>query len=293
MNRLAEIETFIAVVDAGSQLAAAQKLNVAVSAVHRRITDLEARLGVALTHRTAQGTALTHFGQIYYERCLRIVADLNDADSMIAGETHKASGLIRMAVPQAFDMDRLAPVINDFAAANPEVRFDVDVSDRPIDLVEEQYDLAVRIDAVEHPQLDEISLFRVRYFVCASPTFWQKHGTPRTPKDLTGLPALVYRGRQENRVWHFRDPAGKLVKVPVSPRLVSNQGAYLVEAAKAGLGVALEPEFVCGDALKTGELVSVLDQYSSFDRFVKIVRPTNRPPSLRVQLFIDVLRAGL
>ena len=293
MNRLAEIEAFIAIVDAGSQLAASRKLNIAVSAINRRIKDLEERLGVALTHRTPQGTALTHYGRSYYDRCLRVVGDLNEADAIIAGEMNTASGLIRIAIPQAFGIKRIAPVMNRFAADNPDIQFDIDVSDRRIDLAEEQYDLAIRIDGIERPDLDEEPLFRVRYAVCASPAFWQIHGMPQSPRDLIGLPALVYRTTMDSRTWHFRDAQGKLIKVPMTPTYVANNGAYLIEAAKAGLGVALEPDFVCGEALANGDLVPALQGYESYMRFAKIIRPSNRPPSLRVQKFLDVLRGEL
>lgn len=293
MNRLAEIETFIAVVDAGSQLAAAQQMNIAVSAINRRIHDLEARLGVDLTYRTQQGTTLTHYGQTYYDRCLRIVADLNEADAFIAGELQQSSGLIRIAVPQALGAVKIAPVMNQFAEANPEVHFEIDVSDRPIDLVEKQYDLAIRIDGIERPQLDEEVLFKVRYILCATAAFWQVHGLPKSPNDLIGLPALAYRTGKGTKVWSFRSRGGKLSKVPITTRYVANNGGYLIEAAKAGLGMALEPEFVCGEAVENGALVPALEDYQSYTRFAKIVRPSNRPPSLRVQKFLQALRTEM
>ncbi|GAB5447034.1 LysR family transcriptional regulator [Gymnodinialimonas sp.] len=290
---MAEIEAFIAVVDAGSQLAAARQMNIAVSAINRRIHDLEARLGVALTYRTQQGTTLTHYGQAYYDKCLRVVADLNEADAAIAGDLQHASGLIRIAVPQALGTDTIAPVMNRFAEANPGVHFEIDVSDRPIDLVDAHYDLAIRIDGVERPGLDEEPLFKVRYVLCASPAFWEAHGLPKSPKDLIGLPALAYRTGAGTKIWAFRNRAGKLTKVPLTTRYVSNSGAYLIEAAKAGLGMALEPEFVCGKAVQSGDLVPALEEYESYVRFAKIVRPSNRPPSVRVQNFLQALRAEM
>lgn len=293
MNRLAEIETFIAVVDAGSQLAAAQQMNIAVSAINRRIHDLEARLGVELTYRTQQGTTLTQYGRTYYDRCLRVIADLNEADALIAGELQQSSGLIRIAVPQALGAGKIAPVMNKFAEANPDVHFEIDVSDRPIDLVEEQYDMAIRIDGVESPQLDEEVLFKVNYILCASPVFWQTHGLPQSPNDLIGLPALAYQTGKGTKVWAFRRSGGKLFKIPLTTRYVANNGGYLIEAAKAGLGMALEPEFVCGKAVENGALVPALEDYNSYTRFAKIVRPSNRPPSLRVQKFLEALRTQM
>ena len=293
MNRLAEIECFIAVVDAGSQLAASKKMNIAVSAIHRRVKDLEARLGVALTCRTTHGTALTPEGRAYYGRCLRVVADLNEADARANGEMHKASGLIRMTVPSVFGVRHLAPIMTAFSAEHPDIRFELNVSDRHIDLVEEGYDLAIRIGGDEKRQLGAEVLFKVQYALTASPRFWETHGFPKTPADLVGLPVLVYHAGSVPTHWLFRSKSGKVSKVPITPRYIANNGEFLVEAAKAGLGVSLEPTFICGEALQTGELIAALTDYESYDRVAQIVRPENRPLSFRVREFSKLLKAEL
>lgn len=293
MNRLAEIECFIAVVEAGSQLAASKRMNIAVSAIHRRIKDLESRLGVVLTRRTTLGTALTPEGRAYYERCLRVVADLNEADARATGEMHKASGLIRITVPSAFGVRHLAPVMNRFSVDHPNIRFELNISDRHVDLIEDGYDLAIRIGGAEKPQLGSETVFKVPYVVCASPSFWEKYGFPATPGELEGLPALVYRANSVPTHWQFRSKGGKLTKVSITPRYVANNGEFLVEGAKAGLGVALEPTFVCGEALQSGALVAALADYETYDRTLQIVRPANRPLSYRVRKFLNVVRLDL
>jgi DNA-binding transcriptional LysR family regulator len=291
MNRLAEIECFIAVVDAGSQLAASKKMNIAVSAIHRRIRDLEARLGVALTRRATHGTAITPEGRAYYERCLRVVADLNEADARANGEMHKASGLIRMTVPSVFGARHLAPVMNAFSTQNPDIRFELKISDRHVDLIEEGYDLAIRIGGDDKAQLNAEVLFKVQYALTASPRFWNIHGFPKTPADLVGLPILAYHVGSVPTHWLFRGKSGKPSKVPITPRYIANNGEFLVEAAKAGLGVSLEPTFICGDALRSGELIAALTDYETYDRVAQIVRPENRPLSFRVREFSKLLKA--
>ncbi|WP_316247520.1 LysR family transcriptional regulator [Roseobacter fucihabitans] len=222
------MECFIAVVDAGSQLAASKKMNIAVSALHRRIKDLEARLGVALTRRTTHGTTLTPEGRAYYDRCLRVVTDLNEADARANGEMHKASGLIRMTVPSVFGARHLAPIMTAFSEMHPDIRFDLNVSDRHVDLIEEGYDLAIRIGGDEKPQLGTEILFKVHYALTASPEFWKKHGFPKTPADLVGLPALVYRAGSVPTHWQFRSKSGKLTNIPIAPRYIANWSCHVL-----------------------------------------------------------------
>ncbi|ABD56661.1 LysR family transcriptional regulator [Jannaschia sp. CCS1] len=293
MNRLAEIECFIAVVDAGSQLAASKTMNIAVSAIHRRIKDLEARLGVTLTRRTSHGTALTPEGRAYYQRCVSVVADLNEADARATGELHKASGLIRMTVPIAFGTRHLAPIMTSFSAEHPDIRFELNISDHHVDLLEDGYDLAIRIGGDQKPQLGAVELFKVQYALTASPAFWETHGLPQSPEDLVGLPTLVYRAGAVPSYWPFRNKAGEVSKIPIQPRYIANNGEFLVEAAKAGLGVSLEPTFVCGEALQAGKLVAALTEYDTFDRAAQIVTPANRPLSFRVREFLGVLQTEL
>lgn len=293
MNRLAEIEVFIAVVEAGTQIAAARRLNIAVSAIHRRLTDLEDRLGVALTYRTKQGTELTKQGEDYYNRCLRVIADLNEADALAGGEMNISSGLIKITLPQAFETDCIAPILNRFSRDNPKVQFEIEVTDRIVDLKEEQFDVAIRIDDSAEAKPNEEILFKVDYCVCASQDFWDMNGYPRNPKDLFGLPALAFKTVQGANLWSFRDRRGKLIKVPLNVRYVANSGSYLVEAAKAGLGVILEPNFVCGEAILKGDLVRALDDFEGYRRYAKIAYPANRLPSLRVQKLIEHFRVEL
>ncbi|MEM8795944.1 MAG: LysR family transcriptional regulator [Pseudomonadota bacterium] len=290
MNRLAEIEAFVAVVETGSFSAAAERQGIAVSALSRRIDELEARLGVQLTQRSTRGVRTSERGQIYYSHCLRILSDLHEADSEVAGEDGPIKGLIRIACPPAFGLRYLSPLANSFAKDNPEVQFDIEMSDRPVDLIEGGFDFAIRLGRSEDPTLAAEPLFSVHYVVAASPLFWDAHGRPGTPEDLTGFPALVYRVGLDPAQWRFTRPNGQAVDVRLSPRIVANNGTVLVDAAKEGLGVCLEPEFVCHDAIQDGTLETVLKDHRSYGRNAEIVRPAARPLSQRAEDFANTLR---
>lgn len=290
MNRFAEIETYVAVVEGGSLSRAASRLRIAVSAVSRRIGELEARLGVALTHRSSRGVTPTAEGKSYYTRCLRIIADLAEADAIASGQDGRGLGTIRLTSPHAFGVRYLAPIVNAYAVANPDIRLGLEISDRTIDLIAEGFDLAVRIGRTNDPALLAQPLFTVRYIVSASPVFWQRYGRPKRPEDLSGLPALVYPVGQNPGCWRFTGPDRKHTQVWLEPRLTANSGEFLIEAAKAGLGVSLEPSFVCADAIRDGSLEPVLMQYTTHHRVAELIRPQSRPLSLRVQAFTDVLQ---
>ena len=290
MNRFAEIEAFVAVVETGSFSAAAERQGVAISAVSRRVDEMEARLGVKLTQRSTRGVKTTEKGRKYYTLCLRLLSDLNEADSAVSGQDGPIKGLIRIACPPAFGLRYLAPLANKFAASHPEVQFDIEMSDRPVDLIEGEFDFAIRLGQSDDPALTSDPLFSVHYVVAASPAFWDQHGRPSTPEDLTGLPALAYRVGPDPARWRFSRPNGQKVDVRLSPRIVTNNGTVLVDAAKLGLGICLEPDFVCNDAIQEGSLETVLNNHRTYGRDAELVRPAARPLSRRADEFANTLR---
>ncbi len=290
MNRFAEIKAFVAVVETGSFSAAAERQGVAISAVSRRVDEMEARLGVKLTQRSTRGVKATERGRVYYGHCLRLISDLNEADSAVSGQDGPIKGLIRIACPPAFGLRYLSPLANEFAASNPEVQFDIEMSDRPVDLIEGGFDFAIRLGHSDDPTLTSEPLFAVHYVVAASPAFWDQYGRPHAPEDLTGFPALAYRVGPDPARWRFSRPNGQTLDVRLSPRIVANNGTVLVDAAKAGLGICLEPDFVCNEAIQEGSLETVLDDHRSYGRDAELVRPAARPLSQRAEEFANTLR---
>ena len=290
MNRFAEIEAFVTVIETGSFSAASERKGVAVSAISRRVDELEARLNVKLTQRSKRGVKATDEGRLYYDRCIRLLSDLTEADNSVSTGDGPVSGLIRIACPPAFCLSYLAPLANEYAAQNPEVQFDIDMSDRAVDLIQEGFDFAIRIGHIDDPSLTTETLFPIQYVVAASPEFWNKHGRPETPEDLAKLPVLVYRIGPGRSFWSFTGPSGRTSEVQLSARIMANNGTLLVEAARAGLGVCLEPRFVCANAIRDGSLEAVLADYQASERVAELVRPSIRPLSQRAASFANVLR---
>ena len=290
MNRFAEIEAFVAVVETGSFSAAAARQGVAVSAVSRRVDEMEARLDVKLTRRSSRGVKATEEGRMYYDRCLRLLSDLTEADNAIAGLDGSVSGPIRIACPPAFGLRHLAPLANAYAAAHPGVQFDIDMGDRAVNLVEEGFDFAIRIGHADDPALISEPLFPVQYVITASPAFWDEYGRPGKPEDLKGLPAIVYKIGSDPARWRITCPDDRTVEVRLSPRFVANNGEILIEAARTGLGVCLEPKYACSDAIRDGSLEAVLSGHRIDERMVELVRPNVRPLSRRAGDFANILR---
>ncbi|MEM9496554.1 MAG: LysR family transcriptional regulator [Pseudomonadota bacterium] len=292
MNRFAEIEAFVSVVETGSFSAASERQGVAISAVSRRVDELEARLGVRLTQRSTRGVKSTEKGREYYTKCLRILSDLNEANNAVSGKDGPIKGLIRVACPPAFGLRYLAPLANEFAASHPEIQFDIEMSDRPVDLAEGGFDFAIRLGMTDDPTLTSEPLFSVHYVVAASPAFWNEYGRPTKPEDLANFPALAYRVGPDPARWRFSRPNGQKLDVRLTPRIVTNNGTVLVDAAKEGLGVCLEPSFVCYDAIQEGSLETVLDDHRTYGRDAELVRPAARPLSQRAEEFADILRSA-
>lgn len=290
MNRFAEIEAFVGVIETGSFSAAAARQGIAVSAVSRRVDEMEARLGVQLTRRSTRGVKATEEGRIYYDRCLRLLSDLREADLDVSGFEGSAEGPICIACPPAFGLRYLGPLANAYAASNPGIQFEIDMGDRPVDLVEEGFDFAIRLGHTDDPALTSEPLFPVQYVISASPFFWDTYGRPDKPEDLQGLPAVTYKISNDPTRWRITCPDDRIAEVRLSPRFIANNGEVLIEAAKAGLGVCLEPRYACSEAIRDGTLEVVLEDHRIYERMVELVRPNIRPLSRRASEFANILR---
>lgn len=198
MRRFEDMQTFVRVVEAGSISAAAERLGVAKSAVSRRLSDLEARLGVQLLRRTTRRLNLTDTGRGFYDRCQRILADLEEAEAAVSQAHATLRGRLRVAAPLSFGLRHLGPAITEFMQQHPQVDFDLDFNDRQVDLLAEDIDVAIRIARLEDSSLIARRLWSSRLVLCASPGYLQAHGTPSTPEDLVAHRALVYSHSQDD-----------------------------------------------------------------------------------------------
>ncbi|ESR23155.1 Transcriptional regulator, LysR family [Lutibaculum baratangense AMV1] len=286
---MAEIEAFVKIVEAGGVGAAAERLDIAKSVVSRRLRDLEARLGVRLLQRTTRRISLTEVGRAYHERCLRILADLEEADQAATQEHGTLRGRLRVAAPLTFGIMHLGPAIPAFLEANPEMSIELDLNDRRHDLVDEGFDLAVRIGKLEDSSLIARKLARVRNVACASPAYLARHGRPERPEDLVNHSGLRYTNVPERRSWTWLDGEGQERSVSVPFRFAANNGEILVTAAEAGLGIMVHPVFIVHRAIEEGRLEVVLPDVEWREISAYAVWPQGQQLSAKVRAFVDFL----
>jgi len=289
MYRFEELEAFVAVVEAGSFTAAAERLEIAKSVASRRVSALEERLGVQLLRRTTRTLNLTDTGRSFYEHSARILADLDEAESAVLQEHGELRGTLRVALPLSFGVRHMCRPVAEFSRRHPRVAFDLDLNDRRVDLVEEGADLAVRIGHLADSSLIARRLFDVRTVVCGAPDYFDKHGTPRVPEDLREHRCLVYANLPEPTKWVCHDRQGQRISVDVTAAMRVSSGDFLGTAAAQGLGVVMQPTFIAGEAIHRGELVPVLTDYEWPVAPAYAVYPPTRHLSYRVREFIDFL----
>lgn len=286
------MQTFSAVVDAGSFIKAADALGLSKAAVSRYVGELEARLGVRLLHRTTRRISLTDEGNVFYARCKELLGDLDEAEAEITSRIGEASGLVRVNAPVTFGIMHLAPLWSEFLASHPKVRLDVTLSNRVVDLVGEGYDLAIRIAALPSSTLISKRLASTRLVLCASPQYLEKHGVPRRPEELVDHMLIAYSYFSSRDGWNFVGPDGP-VSVKAEPCLLTNSDNTCLTAALAGQGVVLQPTFVVSGDLADGRLVELMPEYRSIERGIYAVYPTRKHVSRKVRVLIDFLTKRL
>ena len=292
MDRWAAMEAFVRVVEAGSFVNAAERLGISTSSLSRLIADLEQHLGARLLNRTTRRLSLTESGQAYYERAVALLAELSEAEALAGQAAAQASGTLRLTCSYNMAEQQVAPAIARFAARQPNVKFEVIVSDRIVDLVEEGFDLAIRIGRIGSERLVARRLGSMRTLLTAAPSYLAVHGTPKHPDELGGHNALTYAYASTPRVWRCTGPAGSSHELRVAGSLHANSGDALRAAAVAGLGVICEPDFLVAAALERGELVRLMPEYDWGGGDIWAVYPSRRHLSLKVRLFVDHIAAS-
>jgi len=290
MDRFKQIETFVAVAHRGSLSAAAAHEGVAPAIIGRRLDALEARLGVKLLVRTTRRVSLTFEGSAFLEDCQRILDDFHNAETSVSLGGVRASGHVRLTAPAGFGRRHVAPLVAAFQAAHPEISISLELSDRLADIVNEDIDVAIRIGHLEDSSLVGVKLADNRRVVVASPAYLARHGSPRTPAELESHQCLAF-GRYGNqaRGWLFAID-GRIEAVRVAGAMECNDGAVLHDWALAGHGLAWRSMWEVADDLRTGRLVSVLDEWCAPDNAIYAVFAQRRHLALRVRLFIEFLK---
>lgn len=288
MNKLLQMQVFVDVIRAGSFVGAAEELGMSKAAVSRHIGDLEARLGVRLLQRTTRRLSLTEEGHIFQARCVDILAGVGEAEDELSAQTGTASGQLRISAPTTFGVRHLAPLWGAFRDRHPRVTLDITLADRVVDLIEEGYDLAVRIGRLANTSLVSRKLAATRMVLCASPSYLEKYGTPRHPHELAAHSILAYSYWSDKDEWQFTGPAVPVV-VQTRPWLTTNSGETCLAAALAHQGVILQPSFLVDEDLAAGTLVELMPEFKAVELGVYAVYPTRKHVSAKVRALIDFL----
>ncbi|NOZ11168.1 MAG: LysR family transcriptional regulator [Gammaproteobacteria bacterium] len=289
MARFQNMQTFVKVVDSGSFSAAAARLEVAKSAVSRRITELETHLGVQLFQRTTRRLNLTDTGRSYYQRCVQILADVEETELAVSQQHDALQGQLRLALPLSFGLRHLGPAITEFAVMHPGIHFDLDFNDRRIDIMQEGFDLAFRIGHLEDSSLIARRIADINTVVCASPGYLKEHGSPQCPEDLLQHSVLVYSNLAEPGLWGWWDGQGKKHTVRPTVTMRANNGDFLCDAAISGRGICMQPSFIAYEAITRGDLVPILTDIRWHTTQAYAIYPATRHLSQRVRVFVDFL----
>ena len=288
MDRLTGMEVFARVAEAGSFTKAAGQLGISTSAASKHVIALENRLGARLLNRTTRRLSLTEVGASYYEWCARIAQDVAEAESTVTRLHSEPRGRIKLNAPMSFGIRHLAPAMPDFMALHPDLTLDMSLNDRFVDLVEEGYDVAVRIGELSDSSLIARRLAPARMMVCGAPAYFERHGVPETPADLAGHNCLGYSLLAAPGEWHFTGP-GRAQTVRTSGSFHANNGDALRAAALAGLGIVVQPSFIVGTDVARGALVRVLAGFTPRESTIYAVFPHHRHLSAKVRVFVDFL----
>lgn len=288
MDQLSALKAFCRVVEAGGFSAAAAPLNVSHTVMSKQVRQLETLLGAQLLNRTTRKLALTEAGHAYYQRARHILDELQDADLAVSRHHATPRGTLRLNAPMAFGTLEVAVWLPRFMASHPELKIDLVCNDRYVDLIDEGFDVALRL-ARELPDstLMAKKLASTATLLVASPAYLKQHGTPSTPQDLTRHNCLIYTLMPKPDEWVFATPHGERLAITVRGSLQANTGMALRLAALTGAGIASTASFIVHEDLARGDLVQVLPDYPLRARELYAVYPHNRHLSPKVRAFID------
>jgi len=282
---------FAKVAETGSFAAAAAELGLSGATVSKAVQRLEARLGERLIHRTSRRFALTEAGRVLAVRAARILAEGEAAEAEAKASSAIPRGRVRLAAPMSFGLRHVAPALPEFLVTHPEMSIDLQLDDRRVDLIAGGIDVALRIADLADSSLIARRLCPVRRRVVGSPDYFARHGVPHRPSDLREHACLGYTWLASGETWQFADAAGASESVTVKGPLSATNGDALIGALEAGLGIALQPDFLAWDAIDAGRLVTVLDDWETPPLALHLVTPAGAPQPIRVTVLLDFLTA--
>jgi len=288
MDRLTSLTAFVRVVDSGGFSAAGRRLNMSTTMVSNHVQALEERLGARLLHRTTRKVSLTEVGKAYYDRCTQILADIEQADDIAGALQSTPRGTLRIYTATHI-VQFVAPVVAEFLIAYPEAKVDLTIGEREVDLIDEGFDIAIRLIPPPDSSLIVRSLATWRHVLCCSPAYLEKHGPLRQLTELSDYNCVRHVLYPFEDEWRFVDRKGTPASVRVSGNLISNSGETLRRAALQGVGILLAPGFLIADDLDQGRLIRLLPEYRPVEFAMNAVYPHRHHLSAKVRSFIDLL----
>lgn len=290
MDKLNAISIFCKVLETQSFTQAAAQQNISVAMASKLVSQLEEHLKTRLLQRTTRKIVPTEAGMMYYQRCQGILLDLEEADASMNNLSSELHGNLLISVPRDFGLLFIAPNLPKFIAAHPNLHIEVEFNDKKIDLVAEGYDLALRIGYMQDSSLVARKISTSTLHFAAAPNYLTQYGTPQTPDDLEQHEGLLYKGTMTQVIWHG-SRLNQVQRFKIKSKTVSNNGLALLDMAKAGLGIVNLPNFIVGDALKTGELIEILPEYKQQKLEIHVVYPNRRHLPVKVRAFIEFLNS--
>lgn len=286
MDSLDLIRTYLSVVDTDSFTAAGRKLGKSKALVSKHISELEARLGARLLHRTTRSIGITEIGRAYYERAQQIIADFDSLEEQIKSQTGAPRGLLKLTAPQTLGEMAVMDMLTAFRRSQPAVTLDVLLADRTVDLVAEGFDVAIRVSTMTDSSLIARKLCDMRIPLCAAPAYLKRAGAPKTPEALVEHHCVVDTNIRWRESWRF-ERQGSPVIVKVKPDFAVNSASAVRDALIGGLGIGFCPEFAVAKDVKAGRLVTLFDDQVPTTHGVFLVYPHRNHLSAKVRAFLD------
>lgn len=289
MDRLQAIEIFVKVAELKSFSAASTALNLSRTLVSERVRDLEQHLGVRLLQRTTRRVALTEPGAAFLDRVRTGLAALDEAAAEASSLTERPRGVLRVNAPMSFGFRHLAPAVGAFTQDHPEVRIDLVLTDRLVNLIEEKVDVAVRIGELRDSSLIARKLATCRMMLCAAPSYLKRMGAPKHPSDIKDHVRLFYTYWLDGEEWRFKRRDEEVVVHAGEAQLRCNNGDAVAEAAAQGAGIALQPNFIAGPLVKQGRLVELLPSWRAATFGIYAIYPQSQFVPAKSRAFMDHL----
>jgi DNA-binding transcriptional LysR family regulator len=289
LNRIQDIAAFVVSVKAGTYTAAAKSLGKTRSAIGKSVTRLENQLNVRLLNRSTRGLSLTDDGQALFERCQIILDDLENVNLVMDQRSQTPSGNLKITAPLAFGKRHVMPHVNQFLKRYPNVNANLSLTDRFVDVIEEGFDIAIRVGhAEEDSRIITRTIFKQLMITCASPEYISQHGNPTHPSELERFNTIFFQNNMKNRVWRYHEH-GKEIQFNSPNKLIIDDTESILDAALAGFGIAHLPQYIANEALSSGQLVEILEDFKAPSEPIRLTYPSKRHLSPKIRQFIDFL----